>query len=129
MRTLSLLMLSNVVLTIGIASSMVSSAHAETDEVSSAEMESLLQQQFSEPLPKVMKRAEKAAKTMPVKEAWHAVGHKMPGDVQALLQQEGRNTTQQGKLRTKTDTKATGLGDDKVFTKAMSFINNEYKIV
>merc|ERR1719191_207385 len=97
-------------------------------EVSSAEMESLLKTPFSEPLPQVVKRATKAAKTMPVAEAWHAVGHKMPGDVHALLQ-EGRNTTQQGKLRTQTRTSATGLGDEKVFDKAMAFINNEYKIV
>jgi len=124
MRILSLLMLSNVVVAIGIASTVALSAHAETEEVSSAEMESLLKQQFSEPLPKVIQRANREAKVMPVTEAWHAVGHKMPDEVHALLQ-EGRNTTQKSMLRAT----SSPLADSKVFDKAMAFINNEYKIV
>jgi hypothetical protein len=126
-RILFLLMLSNVFF-LSIAVEML----ATSESAASMEMEvhSLLKQSWAEPLPKVVKRATKLSKTMPVKEALQTVGHKMSGEIHALLQ-EARNTTQQSKLRTNSDsgTSATGLGDDKVFNKAMAFINNEYKTV
>merc|ERR1719313_2780262 len=50
-------------------------------------------------------------------------------EVRALLQ-EGRNTTQQSKLRAlKSDSGGTLSSNSAVFDKAMAFINNEYKIV
>merc|ERR1719321_1352404 len=52
----------------------------------------------------------------------HMSGHKMPHDVQSLLQ--GRNTS----ARSLVGSQSTrgGLSDDSTFGKAMAFINGEY---
>jgi hypothetical protein len=99
---------------------------------SKAEIEALLALQFSEPLPAVMKKVQKAAKTMPVSEAMNAAGHKMPHEVQSLLR--ARNPTDQASLRSLVATQSEisgdrhsgGLSDDSTFGKAMAFINAEY---
>jgi hypothetical protein len=44
---------------------------------SKAEIDAILALQFAEPLPNVLKRAQKASKTMHVDEALKSVGHKM----------------------------------------------------
>merc|ERR1719301_155294 len=99
----------------------VTSVESATD--SKAEIQSLLALQFAEPLPGVLKRAQKASKTIPVEEALKTVGHKMTGEIKGLLQ--GGATVKSG-LRSNA---APGFASPSVFDKAMAFINAEYKIV
>merc|ERR1719386_85443 len=132
-QTLFLLMLSNAVAlaTIsGTISDSVSHTDTDSDTDGKTEIDQILQLQFAEPLPTVLKRAQKASKTMPVTEALQVVGHKMSSDVRGLL--GGANGTHAISLRasSKGAVKAPdGLGDSRVFDKAMAFINTEYKIV
>jgi len=128
-RFLSLLMSSNVVaLALATVSNVVQktidATDADTD--SKAEMAAVLKLQFAEPLPTVIERAQKAAKTMDIKEAMQIVGHKMPSDVHGLIQ--GRNTPQAVNLRSSSGDSggATLSTSSKIFDEAMGFINDEY---
>jgi len=126
----SLLMLSNVVafaMAADVAMSAKISGKEAIDMAAStqAEVEALLALQFAEPLPTVLARAQKTAKVMDIKEALETKAAKrMPPEVTALLQ--GRNTTQQGNMRSLVKTQKHGLQDDKIFDGAMAFINNEF---
>merc|ERR1719265_551248 len=104
-------------------------------------MASLLALQFAEPLPKVVARAQKTAKTMKVSEAMATAGHRMPEEVQALLQtrnssaaeinlkaQSAANSNDQSSRQLLAARGQSRMGDA-VLTKAMAFINGEYMIV
>merc|ERR1719421_1885504 len=107
--------------------------------VSRAEVEAILELQFAEPLPTIVARAQKAAKTMPVSEALQTAGHKMSTEVLFLLQGRKENQTAKRhsfkslvKSRAATSGVVGGLGglsDDSTFGKAMAFINSEYMTV
>merc|ERR1719262_354266 len=106
-----------------VSSVTANSVSSDTATDSYEEVKSLLALQFAEPLPNIVKRAQKASKTMPVDEALNTVGHKMTGEIKGLLQ--GGATVKSG-LRSNA---APGFASPSVFDKAMAFINNEYKIV
>merc|ERR1719265_860494 len=104
-------------------------------------MASLLALQFAEPLPKVVARAQKTAKTMKVSEAMATAGHRMPEEVQALLQtrnssaaeinlkaQSAANSNDQSSRQLLAARGQSRMGDA-VLTKAMAFLNGEYMIV
>merc|ERR1719265_1219936 len=104
-------------------------------------MASLLALQFAEPLPKVVARAQKTAKTMKVSEAMATAGHRMPEEVQALLQtrnssaadinlkaQSAANSNDQSSRQLLAARGQSRMGDA-VLTKAMAFINGEYMTV
>merc|ERR1719253_2342018 len=108
-----------------------SNSASNTAEASKAEIESLLALQFSEPLPKVLARAQKSAKIMPVSEAMEKAGHKMPQDISSLLQERAVEpaSSLRSLVKTQSDTEVRhsgGLSDDSTFGKAMAFINAEY---
>merc|ERR1719262_1882940 len=106
-----------------VSSVTANSVSSDTATDSYEEVKSLLALQFAEPLPNIVKRAQKASKTIPVEEALKTVGHKMTGEIKGLLQ--GGATVKSG-LRSNA---APGFASPSVFDKAMAFINNEYKIV
>jgi hypothetical protein len=102
-----------------------------THTYSQAEVESILALQFSEPLPKVMGRVQKASKTMPVSEAMQTAGHMVSENVQSLLGQKNQSARLR-KLELKTQEgsgAAGGLQGDAVFAKAMAFLNSEFILV
>jgi hypothetical protein len=114
-----------------------SNSHSHLQSLSQMSMEAILALQFAEPLPQVVARAKKAAKITHVSEAMQAAGHKMPPNVQALLQS---STALTASLRSSTNAHHKGqmvgyrgLGatafDDSTFGKAMAFINGEYMTV
>merc|ERR1719420_940153 len=107
---------------------METSAMARVEMQATAEAKALLQKEWAEPLPVVLKRAQKDSKTMHVSEALKIVGAKMSPEITGLLQ--GRNMTQGAKSLTVT--KSSGSSDmmkTDVFDRAMGFINAEIKIV
>lgn len=101
---------------------------ALSDDSDVASIESLLKLQFAEPLPTVMQRAKTKAKVMPLPEAIQHVGAKLPNDILSLLTMGNNGTKQPGlvKLSGKThgDQK---VMSDKVFDRAMAFINTQFK--
>jgi hypothetical protein len=131
-QILSLLMLSNAVALTTISDSVSHTVtDTDTDTDSKTEIDAILKLQFAEPLPTVLKRAQKASKTMPVTQALQTVGHKMTKEIRGML--DGQDDAHAISLRA--SNKGTvvkgpdGLADSRVFDKAMAFINNEYKIV
>merc|ERR1719160_1807838 len=111
---------------------MDASSATALDAESKAEVEEILKLQFAEPLPQIIKRAQKASKTMTVKEALLTSGHKMTSDIRGLL--DVRNVTREINLRASSKGSVAqagpgGLSKPSVFDRAMAFINNEYKIV
>merc|ERR1719146_567673 len=87
----------------------------------------LLKKEWAEPLPAVLKRAQKTAKTMHISEALKIVGPKVSPEVTGLLQ--GRNMAQEVE-RSLTETQSSGLrglSQPTVFDRAMGFINSEIK--
>merc|ERR1719316_1679620 len=130
-QILFLLMLSNVA-ALTTDTGLVASTVTAVDTDGKAEIEGLLKMQFAEPLPTVLKRAQKNSKTMHINEALNTVGHKMTSDIRGLL--VSPNTTREGSLRATSfasvaTAPAGGLGKQSTFDKAMAFINHEYKIV
>jgi len=134
----SLLMMSNVValttaLEIGKAeteSSTMTTAEIEAATMTKIENEAraLLKKEWAEPLPVVLKRAEKASKSMHVSEALQVVGHKMSPEITGLLQ--GRNMTQEANpVALKGTQSSSDMSKPSVFDRAMAFMNNEIKIV
>merc|ERR1719160_1320985 len=111
---------------------MDASSATALDADSKLEIEGLLKMQFAEPLPTVLKRAQKNSKTMHINEALNTVGHRMTSDIRGLL--VSPNTTREVSLRASSfasvgTAPAGGLGKQSTFDKAMAFINHEYKIV
>jgi len=110
------------------STAMETSAMAKVEMQAMKEAKALLQKEWAEPLPVVLKRAQKDSKTMHVSEALKIVGPKMSPEITGLLQ--GRNMTQGAKSLTAT--KSSGSSDmmkTDVFDRAMGFINAEIKIV
>merc|ERR1719420_2468608 len=92
------------------------------------EARALLKKEWAEPLPVVLKRAEKASKSMHVSEALQVVGHKMSPEITGLLQ--GRNMTQDANpVALKGTQSSSDMSKPSVFDRAMAFMNNEIKIV
>merc|ERR1719420_1765339 len=112
--------------------------------MSKSEIQSLLSLTFAEPLPVVMKRVKKTVNAMSVRDALTSVGHKLPSDVQAFVEQpsdasppatseDGTEAGQpQALVKSKGAASSTaGLGDlhmPGVFDKAMAFMNEQIKI-
>jgi len=110
----------------------------ETETESKAAIAEILQLQFAEPLPKVLARVHKTAKTMPIAEALHTVKTKLSPEVRSVLLQNATGEDQARSL-VKQQTQSSdvyqsggGLGDlhqSAVFDRAMAFMNNEMKKV
>merc|ERR1719161_1706641 len=80
-------MLSNAVALTTISDSVSHTvSDTDTDTDSKTEIDAILKLQFAEPLPTVLKRAQKASKTMPVTEALQTVGHRMTKEIRGMLE-------------------------------------------
>jgi hypothetical protein len=100
---------------------IVWSEHSASD-LAGASIKTLLNLQFSEPLPTVISRAKKTAEVMDIGEALSHVGKGIPQEIRKLIQ--GNMSLIQGKSQFRDRTKPKD-----VFATAMAFLNHEYNLV
>lgn len=112
---------------VGVAMESQLRALAKMEVGSKAYMKHLMSLEFAEPMPKVMNRAKKTAKMMPVSEALHIAGKRIHFEVHSLLQSRNvtANVTQHQLVKEHGVVHhAQGL-NSATLDKAMAFINEE----